>query len=243
MERLEIAVCEDDKDEQRRLVSLIEEIDGLCDCAVFPSGEAFLMTFQEGKYDLVFMDIYMGGITGIETVASLRQTDDSVPVAFVTTSSEHTLESYRLDAIKYIEKPVTEKNVRELLELAHLKKENRPQLRLRQDGEEVGVPFDRILYAEQSGHDLLLHLTAGDTLRVSGERLDEAEQQFDRRSFFRCHKSYLVNLAFVVRLDRDLMVFTMKDGENVHIRRESLAEARRIFENYLFGRARRRPDE
>ena len=184
----------------------------------------------------------MGGITGVETVAAIRQLDENVPIAFATTSTEHTLESYRLDVLKYIEKPVTEKAVRSLLELASLKKENRPHLMLRSDGGEVKLPLERILCVEQRGHELLFSLTGGETLRTP-EKLDALEGTLAGHDFYRCHKSYLVNLAYIESLDRELMVFEMKEGKPVHIRRESLGDARKAYESYLFGRARGQADE
>ena len=238
MEALLAAVCEDDPVEQQNLLALIGESGIPVRCDVFSSGEAFLAAFQAGKYDLIFMDIYMSGLSGVEAVTQLRKTDETVPVAFVTTSLDHTLESYRLGVLKYIEKPAREKAVRELLELALLKRESRPRLFLKIDGEEVGVAFERIRFVEQQAHELLLHLAGGELLQAS-ERLDAVEPRFAGQDFFRCHKSFLVNLAYVQKLDRDLMAFTLQDGENVYIRRESLGDARKAYESYLFRQARR----
>lgn len=237
MEALQAAVCEDDPTEQQNLLALIRQSGIPAQCSVFSSGEAFLASFQPGKFDLIFMDIYMGGLSGVDTVAEIRKSDASVPIAFATTSVDFALEGYRLGVLKYIEKPAEEKDVRELLELALLKRDHRPRLLLKIGGAEAGIPFERILYAEQQAHELLLHLTGGDLLHAA-ERLDALEPRFSGRGFFRCHKSFLVNLAYVRSLDRELMVFTMQGGENVYIRRKSLAEARRAYESYLFRQAR-----
>lgn len=242
METLQVAVCEDIPEERNKLLSLIEQSGVSAHCTVFPSGEEFLADYQAGKYDLIFMDIYMDGITGVETVAAIRRVDENVPVAFATTSTEHTLESYRLDVLKYIEKPVKEKAVRELLQFARMKKGSKPRLVLRVGGKEVGIPFERILYAEQQLHNLILYLTGGETVHAT-ERLDLIEPRFHGQNFFRCHKSYLVNLSYIESLDRELMVFHMKDGENVHINRQSLCAARNAYEAYLFSKAREIGDE
>lgn len=205
-------------------------------------GEDFLKEYQQGKFDLVFMDIYMGGITGVDVVAKLREMGDAVPVAFITTSTDHALESYRLEVLKYIEKPLKERAVLELLQFAQLKKEHTPRLLLKKNGRELFLPFERILYAEQKNHTLYLYLTGGEIVQVK-ERMDVIEPQFAGQPFFRCHKSYMVNLAYVAELDRELMVFVMKEGHNVHIRRESMGKARKTFEAYLFATARRLGNE
>nr|MCR5656094.1 LytTR family transcriptional regulator DNA-binding domain-containing protein [Butyrivibrio sp.] len=71
----------------------------------------------------------------------------------------------------------------------------------------------------------------GATLQMTG-KLDDIEAQTPDDTFMRCHKSYLVNIAHVKNVDKDLQVFEMKDGECVHIRRESLREASRLLTEY-----------
>ncbi|WP_027398877.1 LytR/AlgR family response regulator transcription factor [Anaerovorax odorimutans] len=242
MEYLNIAVCEDCLEEQKQLISLIENNGFSTKISVFNSGDEILKEYGTGKFDLIFMDIYMDGISGVETVTAIRKIDENVPVAFTSTSTEHTLESYRLGALKYIEKPVKAKPVHELLELARLKKENTPRLILKIKGKDISIPFDRILYAEQNAHTLSLFLEGGELLQLT-EKLDNIKEQFEGHDFFRCHKSYLVNFAYVKSLDKELMVFSMKEGKNVHIRRESMAKARKAFEAYLFDMARRMSHE
>ena len=237
MEPLRIAVCEDSAEEQQKLLAILEQSKIRTEPAIFSSGEDFLKTYRRGRYDLLFMDIYMGGMTGIEAVSEIRKTDDLLVVAFITTSTDHTLESYRLNAVKYIEKPVKEKSVRELLQFAQIKKENIPRLILKIGGKELSLPFERILYAEQKDHTLHLHLT-GDEVLQANTKLDKIEPQFEGQPFFRCHKSYLVNLAHVAELDKWLMVFVMNEGNQVHIRRESMGKAKKAYETYLFAAAR-----
>lgn len=242
MEHLQIAVCEDSIEEQKQLISLIENSGIPTKTTVFNSGEELLQEYRSGKFDLIFMDIYMDGMTGVEAVTAIRKIDENVHVAFATTSTDHALESYRLEALKYIEKPVKAKAVHGLLELTRLKKENTPRLMLKIKGKDISVPFERILYAEQKAHILFLFLAGGEVLHAN-EKLDNIEKQFAGQDFFRCHKSYLMNLAYVKSLEKELMVFSMKEGKNVHIRRESMAKAQKDFEAYLFDRTRRMSDE
>ena len=236
-EPLHIAVCEDSSEERLRLCHRIAGCDPDTDCACFSDGEHFLQSYWPGRYDLIFMDIYLGGLSGVEAVSAVRRAGDAVPVAFTTSSTDFALEGYRLDVLKYLEKPVQEKPLRDMLAFARLQCESRARVTFRENGAEQTLMIDRILYVEQKSHALLIYLTGGGFVRVGG-RLDSAEPLFAGHHFFRCHKSYLVNLAYVCRLDRELMVFEMREGQNVHIRRESLGAARRAYEDYLFDRTR-----
>lgn len=242
MEPLRIAVCDDSAEEREKLLGILEQGEIPTEPAFFASGEDFLNAYQMGKYDLLLMDIYMGGMTGIEVVTQLRKTDEALVVAFITTSTDHTLAGYRLNAMKYIEKPVQKKAVLELLQFARLKKESTPRLALRIGGKEWSQPFARILYVEQMDHTLSLHLTGGEMPETTGT-LNKIEPQFAGQTFFRCHKSYLVNLAHVAKLDKELMLFVMKEGKPVYIRRESMGRAKKAFEAYLFSAAREMGDD
>ena len=69
--------------------------------------------------------------------------------------------------------------------------------------------------------------------------LDELEPQLADFPFFRSHKSYLANLSYVTGIDRELLVFHMKDGQNVYIRRDRLKKAKDAWEDWLFAQARK----
>ncbi|MEG0895540.1 MAG: LytTR family DNA-binding domain-containing protein, partial [Oscillospiraceae bacterium] len=158
METLKIAICEDTHSEEEKLLALLNKSDIPTSCTVFTSGEALLKTYEPQAFDLLLMDIYMGGITGVETVSKIREIDEDVPVAFITTSTDHALESYRLSALKYIEKPFKQKDIEEILTLAQLKKSNVPSLVIKKNGIEEKIPFSQILYLEQQTHQVNIYL-------------------------------------------------------------------------------------
>lgn len=237
MDKLAIAVCEDSPEEAVALLEILEQKPIPLRISLFQNGEEFLNDYAFEKYDLILMDIYMEQLSGIEVIRHIRSLGDETAVAFITSSTEHALESYRLEAIRYIEKPVRTAPVHKLLRTVQLEREKR-RLTLKVHGKEHTIALSQILYAEQQAHQLLLYLT-NDLVIQLNYKLDALEAQLDHRNFFRCHKSYLVNFCHVACFDRELMIFSMKNGHNVHIRRASLSEARKAFENYHFELARR----
>ena len=96
MEPLRLAICDDLPEEREKLVSLLEHSSIPAAYSQFESSEDLLEVFRPGKFDLLLMDIYMNGMTGVEAVRKIREMDETIPIAFTTTSTEHTLESYRL---------------------------------------------------------------------------------------------------------------------------------------------------
>ena len=126
MEPLNLAICDDLPEEREALLALLEQAPIATNCTQFGSSEELLEAFRPGKFDLLLMDIYMDGMTGVEAVQKIRETDEAIPIAFTTTSTEHTLESYRLSVLKYLEKPVRQKDLNDLLHLVKLQRDSAP---------------------------------------------------------------------------------------------------------------------
>ena len=220
---LKIAVCEDETDQRNRLLALLDESSIKNTYSVFENGEKLLKVFERGKYDLILMDIYMDSeLSGIETVKLIRKKDKDISVAFVTTSKDHALESYRLSAIKYIEKPYSKENIEDTLRLALLKKQDTPSLLVQKNGSLQKIPVADIIYIEQQVHKIFICIN----------------EQLPEKQFFIPHKSFAVNLSFVRCIDTELKCFAMVNHANVPIRRELLTKAKNTLENYLFNRTR-----
>lgn len=238
MDKLCVALCEDKDEDQEKLTALIQASGFPVQLSSYLSGDSFLKEYKAEMFDLILMDIYMEGISGVEAVEQIRKTEKDVPVAFITTSKDFALEGYRLDVAKYMEKPVSLSDIENILKLAAAKKEQQPGITVLSCGKPVLVPVRRLLYAEQNGHYLIFHLLRDKTLRVKG-KLDDLTPQLSDFPFYRCHKSYLVNLSFVIGIDRELMVFHMREGNDVYIRRENLKKSKDAWENWLFTAARK----
>ena len=226
---LQIAICEDVHDDAALLCSVVEKCVIPAQSHPFSSGEELLESFQAGMYDLVFMDIYMKGMTGIETVEAIRNIDENVTIAFTTSSPDHTLEGYKLDVHKYIVKPVTEpkneKDVNKALEQALMKKKNRPSITIvLAGGERTEVFLDTIMYFEHKNRVIELHTAERIMVTSQSARLDALERQLPSPPFLRCHRSYLVNLDYVDKTDKELNAFRMKNGDRADVRQGGLAK-------------------
>ena len=237
MEPLHVAVCEDQPGEREALLALLAESAVPCVSTAFSSGEALLEAWRPRAFDLLLMDIYMEGMSGIEVVKRLRDRGEELPVAFITSSTDHALDSYRLSVLKYIEKPARPRDVAEILELARLKKADVPSLAIRRGGSREEIPLSDISYLEQQGHVVNIHLRDG-TVRSTYEKVAALAEELSGRPFFQPHKSFLVHLPYVGHIDGDLKCFVMADGKNVPIRRELMGKARRAWEDHLFARTR-----
>lgn len=238
MEPLNLAICDDLPEEREKLLALLEQAPIATNCTQFGSSEELLEAFRPGKFNLLLMDIYMDGMTGVEAVQKIREMDKAIPIAFTTTSTDHTLESYRLSVLKYLEKPVQQKEIDDLLRLVKLQKDSAPRLAIRQNGKTQKLPLSELMVLEQQGHHAVLSLKGGSTIQLYG-KLSDLLPQLEGQPFFCPHKSYCVNLAFVRGIHEEYQSYELADGKMVPISRANRAGARRAWEDYLFARTRR----
>ena len=234
---LKIAICEDTPEDAKKMKDVIAKNPIPTKCTFYSSGEELLEDFCPGKFELLLMDIYVGKMTGVEVVSKIREVDTDLSIAFVTTSTEFALESYRLSALKYIEKPVKQNEIDEIISFAWMKHRNAPSLTVRKNRKEVRIPLSEIVYIEQKARQLLIHLQDGTTEQIY-DKLSEYLQELEEHQFFDCHKSYAVNLPFVRSIDQEFRCFVMKNNENVPIRRESMGKAKKAFGEFLYSMTR-----
>lgn len=235
---LNIAICEDEAAETKLLCDILDHSDIKNSYTVFTGADALLASYERDKYDLLLMDIYMkDSMTGIEAISLIREKDADIPVAFITTSKDHALESYRLSAIGYIEKPVSETELNNVLHLAMLKKADTPSLYVKRNGTMEKLAFSDIMYIEQRARQIFIHMK-DNTEIVCYEKLSELSGQLPAGLFFLPHKSYAVNLSYVMQIDTDLKCFVMADNSNIPIKRELTVKARKALERYFFEHTR-----
>lgn len=220
-----IYICDDERTSIAALEHLIrkENVPGLV-IKSFRSGEELLPALDEQLPDLLILDILMKGMTGIETLRKIREVSNELPVAFCTSSKEYALDGYRLKAVRYLEKPATPEDVHDLIQFIVEEQKKKPMLYI---GEEA-LDLRDILYMEQKNHNVEIHLSNAST-RLWYGKLDSL-QPYLTDSFVRCHKSFIVNLQYVIGFDRELSVFTMKNGDMAYIRRADLPAMKRRYE-------------
>lgn len=230
---LKIAICEDSADDAAALRACIHQSGYPAHIECFISGDEFLMSFEKGRYHLILLDIFMSGLSGVETAAAIRERDARVVVIFTTSSVDFTLESYRLNALKYLEKPVQPKDVKDALELAWSLREKREVCTVFVKQNRMEVPLDDICYVEVVDHTCIIHME--DKTVETDMRIVDFASLLPSYRFLRCHRGYIVNLDYVAGIDRD---FTMKNGEKVYVRGKDLKKMSDEFKRHLIKKTR-----
>jgi DNA-binding LytR/AlgR family response regulator len=208
------------------------------DLSCFKSGEDFMRSFNTGRYDVIFMDIYMDGESGVKVSEKIRKKDKHATLAFTTISTEHYADGYNLKAYRYIEKPAEASQVEETLNYALMKKKNRAAIPVMMEGGKVrDIPIDDIMFFEQKDKIITVVTTQFGTLHTSQSvRLDDLEKALPKPRFLRCHRSMIVNLSHVGGVDKDTHSFILHDGRKVGIyQRYGLGKYIEALQNWLDG--------
>ena len=219
---LRIAVCDDSPVFLNETSSYIEAWSASTGHAVqifsYDNGDALIEAHKTCHMDIIFLDIIMPLLNGMDTARELRQQDRSVHIIFLTSSPEFALESYEVKAQGYLLKPVSqEKITKELNEIAIQFYEEPKHLILKTNFGYQKQYFHDIEYVEAQNKRVLFHLCSGQTLEVS-EPLNHFEQVLlNTDGFFKCHRSYLVYLPNVDHFSNTEI--TTRSGQTIPIAR------------------------
>lgn len=208
---LGIAIVEDDQEHAALLDAYIQryaaEYHLQVSAWVFHDAVTFLEQYK-AEYQIIFMDIMMPMLDGMQAARLLRQKDNKVVLVFVTTMRQYAVQGYEVDACDFLVKPVTYpefalKFTRILTKVPQPGAEH--EVFLKTENSFVRLPSSDILYVEVRGHYCIYHTTKGEYRRY--QTMKSAESTLPADSFARCNNYLLVNLAHVSRMDgREVLV-------------------------------------
>lgn len=229
--QMKIAICDDDKKDRERMLSLVSEYLDAHDyhirIDVYPSGEAFLGS-EVTEYDLAILDIFMGGQNGIETAKRLLLEHPDAQIIFCSTSNAFAAESYDVSALRYLTKPVERDKLFATLDRFFYVHTSLRTLTYKRNRMDERVYLSDILWVEADGHCSVLHTRKGDIItRTSFSQICEELKDAD---FVKPIRYALVSMAAVVTIPSD--VFTLADGSLVPISRDQRAAMKKAFTDY-----------
>ncbi len=230
---LQIGICDDLLKEREQLKTSLTRKFPRANIAEYTSGEALLAGRAQGQhFDLLFLDICMDGINGIEAAAEIRKQYPKTPIIFLTTSPEFAVASYRVQAQDYLLKPVDETELFQSIDrqLRHISQAE-SRILFHSICGEVPVHITEIIYIEAAARRLKLTKTDGTALEsMSTIQSIESELQAYPQ-FMRPHRSYIINLQQVKRMEKD--GFYMKNDVFVPIARTHMTDMKRHYVNQI----------
>ena len=214
---LSIAVCDDEVIEccnmAKRIKEIMEEMKMPCIIRQFQSGGELLQALE--SFDIVFLDIIMQDLDGMKTAQAFRKKASDKILIFVSSSREYVFEAYDVEAFQYLLKPVDDRKLKNVLQKAIVKTQSRSQefIIVSRERQKKKLFLDDIYYFEIKGRIVDAHGPEG--IFTYYEQIGELENKIRDKGFFRCHKSYLINLKYVDGYSRKEVV--LENGEKIVI--------------------------
>lgn len=201
---LHIAICEDNPIHNNRLMTLLEQLLEIPhSIKSFSNAEEFCKVLQhkDMDFDLIFMDIELGDGSGIEITGKINSLYPEVPIIFISQYLEYISEVYETEHIYFINKKAMDiylpKALNKALKL--ILDPERQYLTFTWKSEKFIVPEKDILYLERQLRTTVIYTSSNKY--YSAEKLIELKKRLNNW-FVICHRSYLVNLKVITRLDK-----------------------------------------
>lgn len=232
---LNIAICDDEK-------MICNQINGYIDdffkgrnlsyhTETFYDSITFLEAYQNGRFDLVFLDIAMSPMTGLEIAAAIRENDNKTAIVFVTGHLKHMQEGLSLHILEYIPKPINPERFESLMThfCEDIKNLESKFLVLKSGGTTYKIPLADILYLTKAKNKIVA-VTEKEQFESYDLNLDTVKKELDA-SFCQTHKSFIVNMRHIVKKESKECI--MCNGDVVDCSKKHYKTFSDVYSKYL----------
>lgn len=234
---IRIAVCDNEREALETASEMVQDWadeNGVeIELYQFDNGDELLSQCIACRMDIVILDIIMPMLNGMETAKELRKHDSSVTIIFLTSSPEFALESYDVKARGYLLKPVKDEKMKNLLdEVSQMFLEEPKHLILKTEFGYQKLYYRDIECIEAQNKTIFFLMRNGKQIKTS-ETLHSFESKLDDgEGFFKCHRSYIVNIQNVDTYN--VSEITTKSGKRVPIARGYGKAFQEAYFNFMF---------
>jgi DNA-binding LytR/AlgR family response regulator len=193
----------------------------------FRDGNALLTS--DAVFDIVFLDYQMPNLNGMDTARQLRARNSICNIVFVTNFPDFVFESFEVNPYRFYKKPISPNEIESMFDFyIRQQKALSPIIINDFDGQKV-IASKNIIYLEGDGKYCLIR-TVSETVH-SSKTLSGVMQMLPQYCFYRIHKSYVVNLYYIDRIDNNLVYFI--NGEKAVIGRNNIGDFNRAYRNFV----------
>jgi len=235
--KIRVAIIDDESVQREYLLSLLRKWEAVSSdmfiICQFNSAEAFIFEHEEDRrYDILFVDIQMKGMNGIDMAKKIREYDDLVYIVFITAYPDYMQSGYDVDALHYLIKPVDEKKLYDVLNKISLEisKNTEPILIRTKQNILVKIDMNSIIYIEAIAHDTKIYTTDG--IYDAKESITDISDKLND-GFLRCQRSFIAGFNFIRCITRKEII--LEDGTAIPMSRNLYEKANRAFIKYFKG--------
>lgn len=234
---MKVAVCEDEVIQINLLNNQIENwakekgIDISIDN--FKTAESFLFQWSDyDKYDIIFLDIKLSEMSGIELSNRIREKNKIMDIVFVTGFFKYALHGYRVRALQYLMKPINTSDLYfcldKTLDRVNLKEET-STLVIQTTKKILKLDYNKINYCIMFSPYIEVH-TSSEKI-ILRKKISEMEKILPSKYFIRCHRSYIVNVKYIKSITKNNVL--LENGLKIPISRGKYNEINDAFINFI----------
>lgn len=220
-----IAICDDTPPELQSTATLLEQYAASkpnfsYQLHTYTGATALLSDYGRGvPSDIILLDIYMEGISGVRCAQLLREQGYSGQIVFLTTSTLHALSAYEVDAVQYLVKPLSQQQFFQAMDksLSLLQAPTARLLLVRHNGSNYKFPIESISFAETKGHYQEIHCANGEVYSMRSTATNLFDSLDDEGCFMSIGKMYIINYHFIKEINTSSIA--MINGEEIHLSR------------------------
>ena len=213
---INIAIVDDEEQDRKYIESKIsaqlDDKDFKCKLYTYSTAKQMLEAFENAPYDVVFLDIDMPEIDGMETAERINSMNKNTLIVFVTNHDELVYKAYRFKAIGFIRKGYLDDEIKDLIEV--LQKEigsNTLTLAIKDSHSVINIDLADVLYIQSDDHYVDFHYAERkETIRKT---MGEIESLIAEKGFIKTHYRYLVNFRHIHSIDKTTVLLK----ENVRL--------------------------
>ena len=235
---MRFAICDDNANDLKSMQEVFRRVVPEHTLDAFSDGRKLLDTISGGTdYDLLFLDILMPQITGMELAREVGRLAPDMPVVFLTDSEAYAVEAFSVKALHYVLKPMTEQALRECLNRLKERQSARRRIHIISSSGVQQILFaDEIQYAQSNAHYYDLHLKDGTVIKVRMTQSEIRETLGD--SFLPVSRGLVVNVEFIRQLGPKSCI--LKDGREILLSRANIDEIHSAYAAYVFSQLSKR---
>ena len=232
MKPLRCAICDDQPKEQTIIFTLLNkymDMHGyIANIDLFSSGEQLLAT-DTSAFDLIILDIFMGEKTGIATAEELMLRKVRAKIIFCSTSNEFAAESYEVNALRYLTKPIVEDKFFKALDRYFDAYTALQTLTYKKDRLDESILFSDILWIEADRHKCILHTVQGDEITTTTS-FSQFWEQLKEYDFIKPIRYAIVPMQMIATIPTNEL--TLRDGTVIAIGREQRKAVKDAYMDY-----------
>jgi len=235
---MKIVICEDDDVFSEQLVKYINEWakakEIFVETFTYITAERFLYEWEDSEdYDIIFLDIKMGKMSGMDLAKFVRKTNTDIPIVFTTSTKEYVLKGYSVAAMQYLLKPIKKEDCFDCLSKVFQSNRIKKYYLLNDIEKTVKIPSTEIISISMFSHTATMVTT---TKKYEFRKtISQILEELDDKLFVKCHKSFIINIRHIESFSKKYV--TMSNGEEIPLSKDIADKINDMFVKYNVNKA------